>query len=74
MGVNDGGHQLVFDKQLVFAVRFALEARFLLHGVICTVTGRSRLLQRFEMFHKDERFEYRPVVPKNDSLNRQQLL
>ena len=74
MGVNDGSHQLVFDKQLMFAVRFALEARLPLHGVICTVTGRSCLLQWFEVFHKDERFEYRPVVPKNDSLNRQQLL
>lgn len=55
----------MFDKQLMFAVRLALEAGFLLHRVIWTVTGRRRLLQLINVLHKDEGFEYRPVVQKN---------
>lgn len=50
----------MFDKQFVFAVRLALEARFLFHRVFRTKGGRSRLLQRLEVFHKDERLENRP--------------
>lgn len=46
VGLDDGSHQLVFDKQLVLAVRFALEAWFLLHGIVRTVTGRGCLRQR----------------------------
>lgn len=64
VGLDDGSHQLVFDKQLVLAVRFALEAWFLLHGIVRTVTGRGRLLQRHQVFHKDERFKHRPVALK----------
>lgn len=45
MGLDDGSRQLVFDKQLVLAVRFALEAWFSLHRIVWTVTGRGRLLQ-----------------------------
>ena len=66
VGLDDGSHQFMFDKQLVFAVRFALEARFLLHWIIWAVTGRSRLLQIVDVLHKDERFEHRPVGQKND--------
>lgn len=65
MGFNDGSHQLMFDKQLMFAVRLALEAGFLLYRVIWTITRRRSLLQQLNVFHKDERFEYRPVVQKN---------
>lgn len=64
MGLDDGSHQLVFDKQVVLAVRFTLEAWFLLHGIVRTVTWRGRLLQRLWVFHKDERFEHRPVALK----------
>lgn len=64
MGLDDGSHQLVFDKQLVLAVRFALEAWFSLHRIVCAVTGRGRLLQWLYIFHKDERFEHRPVALK----------
>lgn len=62
VGFNDGSRHLVLDEQLVFAVRLALEARFLLHGVLWTITRRGSLLQWRQIFHKDERFEYRPVV------------
>lgn len=68
VGVNDGSHQFMFDKQHVFAVRLALEAGFLLHGVVCTVTWRSRLLQLNNVLHKDERFEYGPVCAKEQLL------
>lgn len=64
VGFNDGSHEFMFDKQLVFAVRLALEAGFLLYRVIWTITGRRSLLQRINVIHKDERFEYRPVVQK----------
>lgn len=73
MGFNDGSHQFVFDKQLMFAVGLALEAGLLLHRIIWTVTGRRRLLQQLQVFHKDERFEYRPVVRKSNLLNHQPL-
>lgn len=66
MGVNDGRHDLMFDKQLMFAVRLALESGFLLHRVIWTITRRTGLSQGLKVFHKDERFEYRPVLQKND--------
>lgn len=68
VGFSDGSHQFMFDKQLMFAVRLALEAWFLLYRVIWTITGRRSLLQRIDVFHKDERFEHRPVVPKNNLL------
>ncbi len=74
MGIDDGRHHLVLDKQLVSAVRFALEARFLLHRVVWTVTGRSRLLQRNKVFHKDERLKDRPVEQRNDLFNQLSLL
>ncbi len=66
VGFNDGSHQFMFDKQLMFAVRLALEAGFLLYRVIRTVTRRRSLLQRIDVFHKSEWFEHRPVVQKNN--------
>lgn len=50
----------MLDKQLVSAVRFALESRFLPHGVIGTKGGRSRILQWLEVFYKDEGLENGP--------------
>lgn len=47
----------MFDKQLVSAVRFALESRFLLYRVIRTKGGRGCFLQRLEVFYKNERLE-----------------
>lgn len=60
VGVNDGSHQLVFDKQLVSAVRLALESRILFHRVIRTKGGRRRFLQWLEVFYKDERLKNGP--------------
>lgn len=47
----------MFDKQLVSAVRLALESRFLLHRVIGSKRGRRRFLQWLEVFYKDERLK-----------------
>lgn len=69
VGFSDGSQQLMFGKQLMFAVRLALEAGFLLYRVIWTITGRRSLLQRIDVFHKDEWFEHRPVVQNNNFLN-----
>lgn len=59
--VNDCSHHLVFDKQWMFAIWLALETGYLLHRVIRAITGRASLLQLFNVFHKDKRFENRPV-------------
>lgn len=67
MDFNDGRHQFVFEEQGVLAVRLALEAGFLLHGVVCPVTGRRRLLQLIIVLYEDERFEHRPVEKVTES-------
>lgn len=66
MGFNDGSHHLMFGKQLMFAVRLALESGFLLYRVIWTIIRGTGLSQGLKVFHKDERFEYRPVLQEND--------
>lgn len=59
----------MFHKQLMFAIGLALEAGFLLYRVIWTIGGRSCLFQGINVFHKDERFENRPVTQTEHSVN-----
>lgn len=50
----------MLEKKRVFAVRFALEARFLLHWVVLSIAGRAGGLQLLDIVHKNEWLEDRP--------------
>ena len=59
----------MLEEQRVFAVRFALEARFLLHRVILSIAGRAGELQLLDAFHENEWLEHRPGGVKTDKVD-----
>lgn len=59
--VDDGSDDLVFQEQRVFAVRFALKTRFLLHRVLVSITRRTRVLQLLDVWHEYKRLKNRPA-------------